>query len=362
MKLKNRTHALLLLISMMAIQPCYAQKGAPPPKPDGKPGRILLKGGIDTFTAMCGTAGLALTSRDMPAKVAAVKLGSPAYHTGVEQDDIIRSMDVKDNLLRATIERNGKRLQFDIPLNATAMSKMMMTSIEDSNAVLKAGSAKFDTTPRQNLLAGRIKKEEATKLLKEFDIIFVLDVSGSMMMRLPEVHDSKLNWMVAQLTTFAEENKLKNPVIVVTFNNSYEMRSMTPQQFPGYLSTLAPRGGTNIAEPLDAAIDYALGQAKRNLIVLITDGGDSMPQSTTQTVIDASARVKAKGNLVISVMEIGDMHSRGGGKSLIRTLDEDLVSKGASYDMVDAKYYGEIVKYGLDRCMAEAILRARGAK
>lgn len=81
-------------------------------------------------------------------------------------------------------------------------------------------------------------------------------------------------------------------------------------------------------------------------------------RSLEQTIINATDIVPA-GQVVASFIQIGTDRA---GLNAIKNLDDGLIARGAKYDMVDAKYFGDLTKFGMKRVLADAILQAKAPR
>ncbi len=60
--------------------------------------------------------------------------------------------------------------------------------------------------------------------------------------------------------------------------------------------------------------------------------------------------------IVVTILQIGDTFD---GRDLCIDLDDNLVSEGAAFDIVDTKTFAELKKEGLINAMIDAIIEAR---
>lgn len=348
---KLRVLALVLLVSF-AVLPGYAAES-------GKKQVNVLFGRVDQFASLCGTAGIQLSGQDAGARIEGVRLGSPAYYSGILRDDKIMELGVKEDRLCLLVERDQKRFRVEIPIKATALRTQTPRAARSLSSNAFALSAHSDAAPdgvRPNLLAARISKEEAEKIVSKYEVILLVDCSGSMNARLADCGKSRLDYVVDESRDFAKF--LSKTITVIPFNSNYAVVEHHPSSdLHRLFQRLDAHGGTDIAAPVKAACAIAMRKSKPCIVVVMTDGGHNAGQSLPETMIQASRMVRSKGDLVVSFIQIG---ATGYGYKVLKSLDEDLVSNGAAYDIVDCKYYPEIRQFGLTRVLAEAILRARG--
>jgi hypothetical protein len=208
-------------------------------------------------------------------------------------------------------------------------------------------AADTDTTK----LAGNAvqSKDPAWRKLQKYDIVMLIDQSGSMSDAVDTSGLSKWDWCKNQLSTFASQ-ALENTgrrFTIVTFNGDYRLRANCSS--PEVLSTFTnnqPGGATDLATPLDAVLNNYLSHSQVNplLVVVLTDGMPARPDFVEKSIIDATRRMTSPEQIKIVFFEIGNDPE---GRALLRLLDAGLTAEGARYDVVDANGFDQLRQVGL---------------
>lgn len=324
-----------------------------------KPSRTVLTGGINQLVMLTKAAGVMLSADSIPAEVSGVRLGSTAAFSGVRQGDQVLDAKVDHNVLSLTLKRGEKTFLARMAVDSKAL-KSMTPKVE--RIIPKLITLALPVNAGQKGLAADITETEAEKILSDYNFIVLVDHSGSMKEQVNRVPGSqtgvsKLDWVKSNITTFANflAGHSKSSVTLIPFNGSFQVISLNSAlSVSSEVKRLDAEGGTNLGDPLDEAVHIALSSRKNQMIVVLSDGMSNLGPSLEETIIQAT-RVVPAGEVVASFLQIG----AGGGEAIIRNLDDNLVNKGASYDMVDAKYFSELEQYGLKRVLADAVLRAK---
>ncbi|HMP51788.1 MAG TPA: hypothetical protein PKD05_09555, partial [Candidatus Melainabacteria bacterium] len=117
---------------------------------------------------------------------------------------------------------------------------------------------------------------------------------------------------------------------------------------------------TDIAKPLAYVLDdyferRARGGAKPLAIAVLTDGQDSFAR-IRDVVIDATMKMNNSREVKITFLSVGSVTH---GSPTLKALDDDLVDAGAAYDIVDTRYFPEILKYGLKDMVVASLIEAQ---
>lgn len=301
-------------------------------------------------------------------KVEKVFKPSLAWLGGLEKDDLIIKAKVQQSLVYLTVKRNGKIYHLKLKLK------------KQSSINLKPMVAKKDgrkrRSPKQALMTGKIKNPVVlTKnegLLARYDCALLVDNSGSMSSPIrvnigTNLLDSKWGWCQQNSEKFYNDvsRYFPNGLMLVPFNNRFAVaRNAKRPEIHEVFTKLHPHGGTNIAAPLAFVLDDYFERRSRNsrvkplAIAVMTDGQDSF-NKIRDVVIDATSRMKHGREIKITFLSIGNVNF---GSPVLTALDEDLVDAGAAYDIVDTRYFDEIIKYGLKKMIVAALVEAKAEK
>lgn len=184
----------------------------------------------------------------------------------------------------------------------------------------------------------------AAAILSEYDIIIVGDKSGSMAE--PVKNGSKVTrWESMQesmLSLARETDKIDADGIDVVFFGGNDASGIithsgvTADKIKEAFTTVSPRGRTPLAEALTAALGLAGKSAKKDLIVVFTDGVPNDEAAAAKVIVDASNQQDTDDALTILFVQVGD---DAAATAYLRGLDDNL--KGAKFDIVDVKTIDE---------------------
>lgn len=180
--------------------------------------------------------------------------------------------------------------------------------------------------------------------LANVDYHFMFDLSGSMKTPMPaaspyagvsrfEAMKERAVSLCLQLTPYD-----KSGVEITGFNddpNQPTHENVTEEKISALIDSLRVEGGTMLAGPLKKACDLALGRRaeKNQLIVVFTDGQPTDRQRVATVIIEASKQMEEDGQLAILFVQVGDDATA---TAYLAGLDDELVPKGAKFDIVDA--------------------------
>ena len=97
-------------------------------------------------------------------------------------------------------------------------------------------------------------------------------------------------------------------------------------------NSLSPRGSTPLAEALTDALQLAGKSAKKDFIIVFTDGTPDDPVAAANVIKRQANSQAADDDCTILFVQVGDDRDA---TAYLRSLDDDL--KGAKFDIVDAK-------------------------
>lgn len=199
--------------------------------------------------------------------------------------------------------------------------------------------------------------------LENRDYTLIIDKSGSMAKRDCEGGISR--WDVMQETTFALASKCErfcpDGITIYTFSSKFRRYdNVTASKVEQVFMNDDPSGRTNMAEVLQDALESYFqrkenGQAKLGgeTILVVTDGQADNPQAVIKTIIEATRRIDRDEELAISFIQIG---TDAEATRYLKTLDDDLQSAEAKFDIVNTITIDEIESEGIS--LKEVLIRA----
>ena len=185
-----------------------------------------------------------------------------------------------------------------------------------------------------------MSNENATAQLSEYDFIVVIDASGSMSTE--DMPGGRSRWAYMQETaaSFARDlGKLDSDGIdVVIFGGSLigTHEGVNANKVTELFEMRSPRGGTPLAEALQAAFKLAGKSDKKDFIIVFTDGVPDDKAAAAKAIIAQSQLQETDDALTILFVQVG---RDAAATAFLRSLDDDLV--GAKFDIVDAKTQDE---------------------
>lgn len=178
-------------------------------------------------------------------------------------------------------------------------------------------------------------------MLSEYDFIVVIDASGSMG---TEDMKGRSRWAHMQETAAAfvrDIQKLDSDGIgVVVFGNSIESFDGVTVDKVNEIFQRRPMGSTPLAEALTAALKLAGKSAKKDFILVFTDGTPDNPQAAEDVIRRASMSLSNDDELTFLFVQVG--HDQAA-TAYLKGLDDNL--RGAKFDIVDAKTIEEAEKF-----------------
>ena len=181
--------------------------------------------------------------------------------------------------------------------------------------------------------------------LTEYDFIVAIDTSGSMGEPV-KAGSTITRWESVQeaaMTFIRDIEKMDDDGIgLVLFGGS------NIQSFDGVNSAKAreafannsPRGGTPLAEALTAALSLAGKSAKKDFIIVFTDGVPNDQAAAASVIRNASNQQQSDDALTILFVQVGDDAQA---TAYLKSLDDSL--GGCKFDIVDAKTVAEAEKF-----------------
>jgi hypothetical protein len=314
----------------------------------------VLHGRVDTLASTYTLAGITLQSNTLPTPVT-VKLGSRAFKAGVMDNDKLLHAELGIDTLSLVLQRNGHKFALEVPLTDNGIA----TKLQSNDVRLTSGTSATKTAP----ITIRGTAAQDWKVLKQYNIAVLLDVSGSMGGGAPSIGMSKNQWCRQEISSFAAEaEKLGSGTFdFCTFTNDFTLTpNCSASQAVAQLEMNPPHGGTNISAPLQAAIDtrYTKSANKPFLIVVITDGLPGGGEPLDSLIVRASQNARSAGDIKIIFLQIGP----GRGQILADFLDTQLLSEGARYDIVSSIEWDQLSQIGLRTGLIAALSKPTGSE
>lgn len=193
--------------------------------------------------------------------------------------------------------------------------------------------------------------------LGNLDVYVLLDRSGSM----GQNHDTKTKqsrWDYAKEAIISFVTELgkydDDGLTLIPFNASHAISdNVKAETFGTVWSGLTPGGGTVLAAPLRAALGLAekRWKEKQQLILVLTDGEPQDKSDVAQVIIDASKKMDRDEQAAILFLRVGEDKEA---KAFLTSLDDDLQSRGAKFDIVDTDDLDTVVGRSLQDAVNKA--------
>lgn len=328
---------------------------------------ITLSGEVNVLAGACASSGISIKDSKLPTVIEKVRMGSAAAYAGLAAGDRILNGQIGQNKMFLAIERGGKK--YTVALQYTpdnlAADAAREAARNNPNLKLLAGATTV-TTPEQErkLEAARVLAAAATesvdwRTLKSYEIVVMVDSSGSMDDRLTSPPMTKWEWCSKEIYNLAKEaEKLgSGGFTLCAFQSDHEMfTNCTAATVRQLMQNRRPGGGTDLATPLTEVIDKHFKNAKRKplLVVVITDALVSNDE-IENVLIDAAKRIRSPLEAQFLFLQLGDDPS---GQELAQILDDELTTLGAPYDIVSSITSDPLVSFGLRRGMIAAMTKA----
>lgn len=185
--------------------------------------------------------------------------------------------------------------------------------------------------------------EQELNQLSEYDFIVAIDASGSMG---TEDVKGRSRWAYMQETaeSFVRDmGKLDSDgigMVVFSGSNIESHDGVTVDKVSEIFKNRAPRGGTPLAEALQAALKLAGKSDKKDFIIVFTDGVPDDKEAAARVIREASNKQETDDALTILFVQVGYDTDAG---RFLKKLDDDLT--GCKFDIVDAKTIDEAEKF-----------------
>lgn len=200
--------------------------------------------------------------------------------------------------------------------------------------------------------------------LKDRDFILALDRSGSME---EPVKGGRTRWQAGEEVTVGLSRAVSkydpDGIDVYTFWNKFKRYGgVTPDTVGQIFREQSPNGGTSLVPVLNDALYGPEGhftkkkdgklKANGTMVIVVTDGQPDDQHDTAALITKAANQIDRDAELAISFIQVGDDPAA---TKFLKSLDDDLQSKGAKYDIVDTKTCDEVGDMSLNEVLLAAL-------
>lgn len=199
--------------------------------------------------------------------------------------------------------------------------------------------------------------------LKNRDYVLIIDKSGSMVGT--DTPTGQTRFKAAEESTVAIATMLEeydpDGITVIPFNAAFKVYdNTTAAKVADIFRENQPMGGTVLAPPLQSVFDSYLaakkaGTAKPNgmIVLVVTDGQPSDGVEVAKAISAFTQKLETGDDeFGISFIQVGrDPEAT----RFLKGLDDNLVSAGAKFDIVDTKTIDEVESIGLVETLIAAL-------
>lgn len=277
-----------------------------------------------------------------------------------------------------SISRASNQSNFDIGqalrLGAQVVNAINASSNTRPSSVAKTGQFSYSPTasPSALLKNSRAKPAFVSKfarpltaseltVLSKYDVVIVLDKSGSMDERDCPGGMSRWDWCRDQMMSLTAQigSVFKNGITVALYSSDFDIfRNVDLGYVTRIFGENAPSGGTYTGKVMEAVFDdyfarRASNPATRKLLVqVVTDGDPSDKGALIAAISRASQMINSPGEITVNFLQIG--HEEAGARTLAK-LDTNMANEGAKFDIVRVEPFAAVEREGLPRALADAI-------
>ncbi len=299
-----------------------------------KPSEKKLYGHINKLGAIFLSAGVVPQSTQFPTPVLRVRLGSPAYYAGVQAGDQILSGNVGENILNLKIQRGAQ-------IFLTRLRAKTDTTLTPFKPLQAAAS-------EQTLIMG----------LKDFDITFIVDHSGSMSTPVQGSGQMRWQWIIKQLSEFCEEadRRVSSKFTLCIFNTAHKIwHGLGKNELVNILNRNVTTGDTDLAPAITRVFqDHSLSQSKKPLLLFVITDGQTLSSEVNTNMILEYALNNPKGKLMQVVCIQAGYSDEGA--AFITALRRSCAAHGMSH-AVHGLLFSDVSQNGLlplvDKYLAE---------
>lgn len=231
-----------------------------------------------------------------------------------------------------------------------------------ASSPLSSGLSSISQLASRKSFVGRTLSKQELNLLSKYDVVVVIDKSGSMNETDCPGNVSRWEWCRDQLLNFTNQTAavFKNGITVVLFSSNYrEFKNVDFSLIPQIFESNSPGGGTYMAKPLSQIFDEYFQKrdsspspVRKLLIEVITDGDPSDRGDLFETVSRATNRMKSADEIKLNFLQIGN--ERAGTNTLNKLSTELVPNDGAQFDIVGLEPFSAVETEGLPGAMVDA--------
>lgn len=197
--------------------------------------------------------------------------------------------------------------------------------------------------------------------LNNLDVEFLLDRSGSMITA--DCPGGKTRWEYGRETMQALAAQVQkydaDGITVVPFARLfrvYDNVTTGSDKIATIYKEVQPMGGTDTAKVIEARLDAyfarkTAGKAKSLVLFVLTDGEPDDKDALKRVIIQATRKLDRDEEVAICFVQVGrDVEAT----KFLKELDDDLVSKGAKFDIVDTLPIDEVENLSVEELIIKA--------
>lgn len=287
----------------------------------------MLYGHINELGSIFVSSGLYPQSTQFPTPVLKVKIGSPAYYAGIKEGDQINEYQLGTNLLKLKINRNGK---------------IFLASMR-----ARTDKTKILTSQANNMSAG-LNSERFWKKLKEYDILLIVDRSGSMFNPLLSTGKERWQWVKEQIPQFCYEaqNRSQQTFTLCLFNNKNTInKNLSAEDVRRSLYETVTTGSTDLASAFKAVLrsHSESGSTKPVMLIVLTDGQTLSSSDSANIILNFADHAIAGKKFQLICIQSGQQQE---GARFIADLKRDCAKRGIS-QAVHALRFEEVSQDGI---------------
>ena len=197
-------------------------------------------------------------------------------------------------------------------------------------------------------------------VLSKYDVVIVLDKSGSMDERDCPGGMSRWDWCRDQMMSLTAQigSVFKSGITVALYSSDYDIfRNVDLGYVTRIFGENSPSGGTYTGKVMEAVFDDYFARRASNpntrklLVQVVTDGDPSDKGALIAAISRASQMINSPGEITVNFLQIG--HEEAGARTLAK-LDSNMASEGAKFDIVRVEPFAVVEHEGLPRALADA--------
>lgn len=201
--------------------------------------------------------------------------------------------------------------------------------------------------------------------LKDHDVAVIVDKSSSMRTRdcfgVGQFPVSRWEWVRRQSSDLSRvlSSVAGAKMSLVLFDSKFEdFDDVAPNAISQIFNMVKPGSGTNPTAPIRAQLERFFKRRAENsnsrplVIACITDGAPTNPDALKELLIETTHKVRGNQDVSVTFFQVGNDPE---GIELLPELDRGLIAEGATCDMVSVRYFGELIRTGLARALAETV-------